>query len=187
MTTVHQTRDDRNLKDHWVWMLGNATDDDMDTQPDGPRWVTTEDPHSAPTIALIVDHDGNTTKWHEPTCEDISFLAQFDAERCEERVALMVRYPLTYEPADIDADEQFAVTGDDLAYQRGFSCGYDGHLASPPDGLTEDEAAAWRDGWATGYYSYIDELERDYELGHPDPDPWNEVRSPLAGHPAEEN
>lgn len=160
--------DDRDLKSHWCWMTGNEPDG-FDSQPDGDRWVPTQ-------LDEMATFDRQT---------------RFIDERRDEREVLaLLKQPLMYEPADLDADEEFAVSDVDLAYQRGFACGFDGHLASAPDCLaTEDETAAWTEGWSEGYYSYINELERDYVLGHPDPDPdpWNEAHSPLAGHPAGEN
>lgn len=165
MATLPQPHDDRKLSDHWIWMLGPPVDDGMDTQPDGDRWVPTQ-----PDEMEIFDRE-----------------ARFFTERCDEREALeLLKQPLVYEPTDLDDAEEFEVSDVDMAYQRGFACGFDGHLASPPAGLPESESAAWQEGWSEGYYTYISERERDYALGHPDPDPWNEGHSPLAGHPAGE-
>lgn len=167
MSSIPQDRDDRKLSDHWIWMLGPPVDDGTDTQPDGDRWTVTQ-------LDEMATFDRQT---------------RFIDERIDERTLLaLLKQPNMYEPADLDDNEEFAVTADDLEYQRGYSCGFDGHLASPPFGLPESEAAAWQEGWSEGYYAYIDALERDYVLGHPDPDPdpWNESHSPLAGHPAGE-
>lgn len=157
-------------------MLGNATEE-TDTQPAPNR------------LGAMGETDGEADSFRTLTdAEAISLLFEFDAQRCEERTALQIRYPVAYEPAEIDPDSPFAIASDDLAYQRGFACGYDGHLADEPSGLDEDESEAWRGGWADGYHEYINAIERDYELGHPghDPDPWNESHSTLAGHPAHE-
>ena len=172
MSTLPQVYDDSNLTHHWLWMLRNEPED-TGSQPDGDRRATPLAPDPA-------------SRFHEPTdAEAFDMLIEFTIQRCEERTALQVKYPSVYEPAEIDDNEEFMITDEDLAYQRGYACGYDGHIADPPSKLNEDESAAWREGWSEGYRTYIEAMEQDYALGHPDPDPWNEARSPLAGHPTE--
>lgn len=184
MSTLPQVHDDRNLNGHWLWMLGNETEG-TDTQPDGERWAIVPAPLSPESRFTIMP--APAPKYHEPTDDEaFNLLIEFSVERCEERTALLVKQPPVYEPIDLDDAEEFMVTADDLAYQCGYACGYDGHLASAPSGLSEDEFMAWTEGWTEGYYTHINELERDYVLGHPDPDPWNEAHSPLAGHPSQE-
>lgn len=170
MSSITRQHDDSKLFAHWIWMLGDEPEG-TDSQPDGERWATSLAP--APT-----------SRFHVPTdAEAFDMLIEFAIEGREERTALQVKYPPVYEPASIDDNEEFMITDEDLAYQRGYACGYDGQIAKAPSELNEDESAAWREGWSEGYHTYIAAVEQDYALGHPDPDPWNEAHSPLAGHP----